>query len=72
MAEAICALYLRARRLRDSGRDDVAVLTEAARLQNSSVFRCPAALQLPAIDPATLGEQGEAPSAPSGMGARHP
>jgi hypothetical protein len=50
VAEAICGLYLRARRLRDVGRDDAAVLSEAARLQQGSVFACPAGLALPTID----------------------
>jgi hypothetical protein len=55
VAEAICALFLRARRLRDSGRDDVALLTEAARLQQGSVFAAlaPWARPLPLIDPPT-------------------
>jgi hypothetical protein len=49
VAEAICALFLKARRLRDSGRSDVAVLTEAARLQQGSAFACrhPAAAPQP-------------------------
>lgn len=40
-AEAICALFLRARRLRDRGMSDVEVLREAALLTSSSVFRSP-------------------------------
>jgi hypothetical protein len=53
VAEAICALFLKARRLRDSGRSDVAVLAEVLRLQQGSVFACrhPAAVSLPPIEP---------------------
>lgn len=40
VAEAICALYLRASRLRSIGRDDSTVLAQAAQLQQSSVFAC--------------------------------
>jgi len=40
-AEAICALFLRARRLRDRGMDDTAPLREAALMTSSSVFRQP-------------------------------
>ena len=40
-AEAICALFLRARRVRESGRDDSGLLRQAAELTNSSVFRPP-------------------------------
>ena len=52
VAEAICAFYLRASRLRDAGRDDTAVLWQAAKLQQGSVFACrhPMALPLPAIE----------------------
>jgi hypothetical protein len=49
VAEAICALFLRARRLRDAGRDDLEVLREAARLQQGSVFACLAGPPLPLI-----------------------
>jgi hypothetical protein len=52
VAEAICSLFLKARRLRDSGRDEFAVLAEAARLQQGSVFACrhPSALPHPALE----------------------
>jgi hypothetical protein len=40
-AEAICALFLRARRLRDQGKDDVAVLREAVLMTSNSSFRHP-------------------------------
>jgi hypothetical protein len=55
VAEAICSLHLRAARLRSTGRDDSAILRQAAELQQSSVFACrhPAAVALPLIDPTT-------------------
>jgi hypothetical protein len=54
VAEAISSLFLRAARLRAGGRDDTAVLRQAAELQQGSVFACrhPAAIPLPLIDPA--------------------
>jgi hypothetical protein len=54
IAEAICSMYLRARRLRDAGRDDLPVLTEVARLQQGSAFAQPvhAPRPLPTINPA--------------------
>jgi len=44
LAETISSLFIRARRLRDLGRDDTQLLPEAALLQNNSVFRDPRAL----------------------------
>jgi hypothetical protein len=40
-SEAICALFLRARRLRDQGKNDLEFLREAAILTSQSVFRLP-------------------------------
>lgn len=37
-AEALCALLLRARRLRDNGRDDSAVLAQYAILRQTTAF----------------------------------
>jgi hypothetical protein len=63
LAEAISALFLRASRLRDGGRDDSEILLQAAKLQQGSVFAClnpsgvplapewPAAVQSPPIAP---------------------
>jgi hypothetical protein len=53
IAEAICSLHLRAARLRSTGRDDSAILRQAAELQQGSVFACrhPAAVPMPLIDP---------------------
>jgi hypothetical protein len=55
LAEAISSLFLRASRLRAAGRDDTAVLRQAAELQQGSVFACrhPAAVPMPLIDPTT-------------------
>src|SRR5260370_14196011 len=41
-AEMICSLFLRARRLRENGRNDLAVLRHAANLMRESAFRSPA------------------------------
>jgi hypothetical protein len=43
-AEMIASLYLRARRLRDNGRSDVALLKQAALLMRDSAFRSPHAV----------------------------
>jgi hypothetical protein len=53
VAEAICSLHLRAARLRSTGRDDSAILRQAAELQQGSVFACrhPAAVAMQPIDP---------------------
>jgi hypothetical protein len=53
IAESISSLYLRAARLRDSGRDDGPVLRQAGELQQGSVFasRHPAAVPMPLIEP---------------------
>jgi hypothetical protein len=40
-SEAICALFLKARKLRDQGKDDLEHLREAAALTSSSAFRLP-------------------------------
>ncbi len=40
-AEAISALFLKARRLRDQGKDDIEYLREACHLTSNSVFRHP-------------------------------
>ena len=40
-AEAISALFLKARRLRRQGRDDIELLREAAIMTSQSVFRHP-------------------------------
>jgi hypothetical protein len=55
IAEAICSLHLRAARLRSTGRDDSAILRQAAELQQGSVFACrhPVAVPMPPIDPTT-------------------
>jgi len=56
VADAICSLHLRAARLRSTGRDDSAILRQAAELQQGSAFACrhPAAVPMPLIDPAEL------------------
>jgi hypothetical protein len=40
-AEAICSLFLKARRLRDQGKDYVEYLREAAIMTSQSAFRLP-------------------------------
>ena len=54
IAEAISALFLRARRTRDAGRDDTAILRQACELQQGSVFACrhPNARPMAPIEPA--------------------
>jgi hypothetical protein len=56
IAEAICSMYLKARRLREAGRDDLPALREATLLQQGSVFAQPihAPRPLPAIDPHSI------------------
>jgi len=57
IAEAICSLHLRASRLRGAGRDDTALLRQAAELQQGSVFACrhpmavPLAPEWPSTEP---------------------
>ena len=40
-SEAICSLFLKARRLRDKGQDDIEHLREAALMTSQSPFRLP-------------------------------
>lgn len=51
IAEAIAALYLRAARLRNAGRNDLELLREAATLQQGSIFASPAGRPMPLIEP---------------------
>jgi hypothetical protein len=50
-AEAIASLYVKARRLRSLGKDDIKVLRQAAILSRDSAFRHPLAAPSAATEP---------------------